>query len=171
MEFLLLRGWQFIYYRGGRKGSLRGAPPGEPIRSMGGSPSDRQPVIRVQNLWAHACATLFAANKKLRKKKKRCTRSYTGRVVGFCLPEDTGACALLLMHEDFAGMLEDHSVRTLLLSSVCHSWPQRLAPVPPGRRAEAHDHLLHVPTPPPWPPHPRCPCLSPCPDLFQVSSR
>ena len=45
----------------------------------------------------------------------------------------------------------------LQLSPVCCSWPRRLAPVPSGvhgRHAEAHDHHIHILTPPPWSPHP-----------------
>ncbi|XP_044969108.1 probably inactive receptor-like protein kinase At2g46850 [Hordeum vulgare subsp. vulgare] len=49
------------------------------------------------------------------------------RVVGFCLPEDPGARALLLVHEHFAGgTLEDHLRRTVGGSRATLGWYHRV---------------------------------------------
>uniref|UniRef100_A0A453A9K5 Protein kinase domain-containing protein n=1 Tax=Aegilops tauschii subsp. strangulata TaxID=200361 RepID=A0A453A9K5_AEGTS len=49
------------------------------------------------------------------------------RVVGFCLPEDPGARALLLVHEHFAGgTLEDHLRRTVGGSRATLGWHHRV---------------------------------------------
>ncbi|VAH40184.1 hypothetical protein VPH35_025646 [Triticum aestivum] len=50
------------------------------------------------------------------------------RVVGFCLPEDPGARALLLVHEHFTGgTLEDHLRRTVGGSRATLGWHHRVS--------------------------------------------